>query len=271
MKVPKVIAIRGESHPEMPPVRGGRIKPIGTMPVGAGRLFVVAVPIGHLGDLTIRARRILRGVGLIASEDPQATRRLLARYRITVPITTYFAGNCREKTAVLLQQLAQGLDVALVTDAGTPAVFDPGAYVVRAAHRARIPVVAVPGPSILTAALSVAGCEGERVLFMGRLPSSRAVRRKLFRQARALADTQVVLLAPQDLPRLAQEVHGWEGNRRMIILRNLTTAAEEILITTTRRFLGAAAGAMPAALITVIFAGMMRRARARTPKARKRP
>lgn len=246
----------------MSPARGSQInKPISKTRTGSGRLFVVGVPIGHPGDLTFRARRVLRGVGIIASEDPQATQRLLARHHITIPVTTYFPGNRKDKTAVLLQQLAQGRDVALVTDAGTPAVFDPGAYLVRAAHRAGIPVVAVPGPSILTAAVSVAGCEGERVLFIGRLPPSRTARRSLFRWARALADTLVVLLDPQDLPRLVREVHRWEGNRTMVLLRNLTTASEEIRRTTTGRFLRSVVRDAAPALITVIFTGMMRRPR----------
>ena len=271
MKAPKVEATRKNSSHRTSPARGGQIKkPISEVSPGSGRLFVVGVPIGHPGDLTFRARRILRGVGIIASEDPQVTRRLLARYRITVPVTTYFPGNRREKTAVLLQQLTQGQHIALVTDAGTPAVFDPGAYLVRAAHRAGVSVVAVPGPSILTAALSVAGCEGERVLFMGRLPASRAARRELFRRARALADTHVVLLDPQDVPRLVREVHGWEGNRRMVILRNLTTASEEIRPTTTERFLRSAVYESAPALVTVVFAGMMRRARGMTSRSGKR-
>lgn len=266
MKAPKVEATRvkgpmGDSGTP-PPVRGSRTNSrINRTTAGSGRLFVVGVPIGHPGDLTFRARRILKGVGIIASEDPQATQRLLARYRITVPLTTYFPGNRREKTAVLLQQLAQGRNVALVTDAGTPAVFDPGAYLVRAAHKAGIPVVTVPGPSILTAALSVAGCDGERVLFMGRLPRSRAARQELFRRARTLADTHLVLLDPEDLPRLVREVHGWEGNRRMVILRDLTTSSEEIRLTTTERYLRVSQRETTGAFVTLVFVGMMRRAR----------
>jgi 16S rRNA (cytidine1402-2'-O)-methyltransferase len=237
-----------------------RVSEINKPSTGFGRLFVVGVPIGHPGDLTFRARRILRSVGIIASKDPQATQRLLVRYRITVPVTTYFYGNRGDKTAVLLQQLTAGRDVALVTDAGTPAVFDSGAYLVRAAHKARIPVVAVPGPSILTAALSVAGCDGERVLFIGRLPSSSAARRELFRRASTLADTLVVLLDPPDLPRLARQVHGWEGNRRMVILRDLTTVSEQIRQTTTGQLLKSAGHEPVAAQVTVVFTGMMRRA-----------
>lgn len=247
-----------------------RVNEINKTLTGSGRLFVVGVPIGHPGDLTLRARRILRSVDVIASKDPQATQRLLARYRITVPMTTYFQGNRGDKTAVLLQQLIQGRDIALVTDAGTPAVFDIGAYLVRAAHRARIPVVAVPGPSILTAALSVSGCDGECVLFMGRLPPSTAARRELFRRAVTLAGTLVVLLDPPDLPRLAREVHSWEGNRRMVILRDLTTASEQIRQTTTGQLLKSAAREPVAAQVTVIFTGMMRRAHGITAEPGKR-
>jgi 16S rRNA (cytidine1402-2'-O)-methyltransferase len=247
-----------------------RVSEINKTSTGSGRLFVVGMPIGHPGDLTLRARRILRSVGIIASKDPQATQRLLARYRISVPVTTYFQGNRGDKTAVLLQQLIQGRDVALVTDAGTPAIFDIGAYLVRAAHRARIPVVAVPGPSILTAALSVSGCDGERVLFMGRLPPSTAARRELFRRAAPLAGILVVLLDPSDLPRLAREVHSWEGNRRMVILRDLTTASEQVRRTTTGQLLKSAAREPLAAQVTVIFTGMMRQARGVASEPEKR-
>ena len=149
MKVSKVdvtrVKGRMNGRPATSPARGSPLNDPGSKtPAGSGRLFVVGVPIGHPDDLTFRARRILQRVDLIASEDPQATQRLLAHYRITVPVTTYFAGNRGEKTAVLLQQLAEGRNIALVTDAGTPAVFDPGAYVIRAAHRAGLPVVPVP-------------------------------------------------------------------------------------------------------------------------------
>lgn len=137
-----------------------------------GTLYVVAVPIGHPDDVTIRAVRILGQVGIIASEDPNTTQQLLMHHGIQATLTSYGPRNLREKAAVLLQRLQQGIDVAFVSDCGSPLVADPGHLLVAAAHAHDIPVVPIPGPSVIIAALTAAGFPCESFSFLGYLPST---------------------------------------------------------------------------------------------------
>src|SRR5512139_43653 len=122
-----------------------------------GTLYVVAVPIGHPDDVTVRALRILGKVDIIASEDPHLTQQLLMHHGIQATVTSYGPRNLKEKAAVLLYRLQRGIDVALVSDRGSPLVADPGHLLVAAAHSRGIPVVPVPGPSAIIAALTAAG------------------------------------------------------------------------------------------------------------------
>ena len=137
-----------------------------------GTLYVVAVSIGHPDDVTVRAIQVLRQVGLIASEDPRATQQLLAHHDIHATVTSYGPRNLREKAAVLLQRLQQGIDVAFVSDCGSPLIADPGHLLVTAAHTHGISVVPIPGPSVLIAALTVAGMPCDSFHFLGDLPST---------------------------------------------------------------------------------------------------
>lgn len=138
----------------------------------SGTLYVVAVPIGHPDDVTVRAIQILGKVDLIASEDPNMTQQLLMHHGIHATVTSYGPRNLREKAAVLLQRLQQGSDIALVSDCGSPLVADPGHFLVGAAHAHGIPVVPVPGPSAIIAALTVAGFSCESFHFLGHVPSA---------------------------------------------------------------------------------------------------
>lgn len=137
-----------------------------------GTLYVVAVPIGHPDDVTVRALRILGKVDLIASEDPKVTQQLLMHHSIRATVTSYGPRNLQEKAAVLLQRLQQGIDVAFVSDCGSPLVSDPGHLLVAAAHTHGIRVVPVPGPSALIAALTAAGLPCDSFNFLGHLPSA---------------------------------------------------------------------------------------------------
>lgn len=137
-----------------------------------GTLYVVAVSIGHPDDVTVRAIRILGEVDLIASEDPNMTQQLLLHHSIQATVTSYGPKNLREKAAVLLQRLQQGFNVAFVADCGSPLVADPGHLLVAAAHTHGIPVVPVPGPSAIIAALTVAGFACDSFYFLGHLPSA---------------------------------------------------------------------------------------------------
>ena len=138
----------------------------------SGTLYVVAVPIGHPDDVTVRALRILGKVDLIASEDPKVTQQLLMHHSIRATVTSYGPRNLQEKAAVLLQRLQQGIDVAFVSDCGSPVVSDPGHLLVAAAHTHGIRVVPVPGPSALIAALTAAGLPCDSFNFLGHLPSA---------------------------------------------------------------------------------------------------
>ncbi|HWF59206.1 MAG TPA: SAM-dependent methyltransferase [Nitrospira sp.] len=138
----------------------------------SGTLYVVAVPIGHPDDVTVRAIQILGKVNLIASEDPNMTQQLLMHHGIHATVTSYGPRNLREKAAVLLQRLQQGIDIALVSDCGSPLVADPGHFLVAAAPAHGIPVVPVPGPSVIIAALTVAGFPCDSFYFLGHLPNA---------------------------------------------------------------------------------------------------
>jgi len=137
----------------------------------SGTLYVVAVPIGHPDDVTVRAIRILGNVDLIASEDPNVTQQLLTHHGIQATVTSYGPRNLQEKAAVLLQRLQQGSQVALVSDCGSPLISDPGHLLVEAAHTHGIPVVPIPGPSVIIAALTAAGFSCDSFYFLGHLPS----------------------------------------------------------------------------------------------------
>src|SRR5262245_24920051 len=161
-----------------------------------GTLFVVATPIGNLEDVTVRALRVLREVSLIAAEDTRRTSRLLARYAIPTPTTSLHEHNERAKSSSLIRRLQEGADVALVSDAGTPGVSDPGGRLIQAAIEAGIRVVPVPGPSAALAALTVSGLSTESFTFLG-FPPTRSHDRKLwFDRARSIGGTIVFFEAP---------------------------------------------------------------------------
>ena len=133
-------------------------------------LYVVATPIGNLEDVTLRALRVLRDVDLIAAEDTRRTRGLLTHYGVGTPLTSYYEQNKRARGPELVRRLEGGARVALVTDAGTPGISDPGFHLVRLCQAAGIPVVPIPGPSAVVATLSAAGVPGDRFVFEGFLP-----------------------------------------------------------------------------------------------------
>lgn len=202
-----------------------------------GKLYVVAVPIGDPDDLSIRALRTLRAVDIIASEDPEETHRLLAHHRTQVDdttqehqpsITSYGHDNRDDKTAVLISCLLEGQSVALVVDRGTPGVYDPGAYLVAAAHARTIPVSSIPGPSALTAALSVSGLNGDQVEFVGTVPSTRVSRLSLLRRlARSPSTTVLFGIRRGHLRELAALF----GPRAVCLCRNLGSAQERVIRT----------------------------------------
>ncbi|MBI5379951.1 MAG: 16S rRNA (cytidine(1402)-2'-O)-methyltransferase [Nitrospirae bacterium] len=192
-----------------------------------GTLYIVATPIGNLEDITLRALRVLKEVSLIAAEDTRRTQKLLAHYGIHTPLTSYHAHNQWEKAEVLLHRLHAGEAVALVSDAGTPAISDPGVHLIRRCYEAGIRVVPVPGPSAVMAAISVAGLRAEQFRFEGFLPSRRSAR---LQRIRALAEEEAAVVlfeAPHRIAALLRDLHEVLGDRQVVLLRELTKLFEE--------------------------------------------
>lgn len=192
-------------------------------------MYVVATPIGNLGDLSPRAVEVLQGVDRIAAEDTRHSRRLLQAFTITTPCVALHEHNEREQVPRLVARLEQGESLALISDAGTPLVSDPGFMLVRAAHRAGIRVLAVPGPSALLAALSVSGLPTDRFVFEGFLPPRAPARRE--RLARLAAETRTLVFyeAPHRISAtLADMITVIGGEREAAIARELTKLHETV-------------------------------------------
>jgi 16S rRNA (cytidine1402-2'-O)-methyltransferase len=193
-----------------------------------GTLFVVSTPIGHLGDLSHRAIEVLGTVSAILAEDTRHTRHLLDRYGITTPMRAYHEHNEAQESARAVARLVQGETLALVSDAGTPLLSDPGARLVRAAIVAGVPVSPVPGASALLAALVGAGLDADRFTFFGFLPRKGADRTAAIRDITALAHTSVLYEAPSRVaPTLYDLAAAGGGERQAVVARELTKQFEE--------------------------------------------
>jgi len=191
-----------------------------------GTLYVVSTPIGHPDDITLRALAILRRVTIIASEDPRVTQTLLAHHGITATVTSYGPPNRHEKMLILLHRLIQGQDIALVSDNGTPVIYDPGSLFVAAAHQAGIPVMAIPGPSVLTAAAAISGFSGDAIIFEGHLPSINRRLTQYLSQLRHERKTLVFYVSPNALTGLLIIMTKIFPKRETLIALNLTTNKE---------------------------------------------
>ena len=190
-------------------------------------LYVVATPIGNLEDMTLRGLRVLKEVNLIAAEDTRTTRKLLSHYDIHTPLTSYHDHNIGQSVPRILEALQQG-DVALVSDAGTPGISDPGLELVKAASYAGFPVVPIPGPSAVAAALSVSGIPADRFLFLGFLPRRKGERLALLQSVKGLPFTLVLYEAPHRLQRSLADILEALGDRPLTALREGTKLHEEV-------------------------------------------
>jgi 16S rRNA (cytidine1402-2'-O)-methyltransferase len=193
----------------------------------AGVLYVVATPLGNLEDITLRAVRVLKSVSLIACEDTRHTATLLRAHGIATPTTSYFEHNERWKGERILEALRAGRDVALVSDAGTPGISDPGYRLVRDARSAGIPVIPVPGPSAAIAALSVSGLPTDRFLFVGFLPSKAAARKRALEELAPARETLVVYESPVRVIATLTDMEQVLGNRDAFLCREATKLHEE--------------------------------------------
>jgi 16S rRNA (cytidine1402-2'-O)-methyltransferase len=194
----------------------------------AGTLYLVATPIGNLGDITYRAVQILNQVNLIACEDTRHTHKLLQHYGIKTKTISYHEHNEQQRTQELLELIRNGSDVALVSDAGTPTVSDPGFRIVQAAVESGIPVVPIPGPSAVITALAVAGLPTDEFLFVGFLPSKATVRQNRLKQLVSVQATLIFYEAPHRLAATLKDAVSILGDRLAVVARELTKLHEQI-------------------------------------------
>jgi 16S rRNA (cytidine1402-2'-O)-methyltransferase len=200
----------------------------------AGTLYIVATPIGNLEDASPRVLRVLGESACIACEDTRQTRKLLDRFGIATPTISYHEHNEMARTGELLARLAAGEAIALVSDAGTPLIADPGYRIVRAARQAGHRVVPIPGPSAVLAALSASGLATDSFLFLGFLPPKAKARRTLLEQRRDESATLVCFEAPHRLLDTLEDIVTVMGDRPMAAARELTKIHEEIVSGTAR-------------------------------------
>jgi len=195
-----------------------------------GRLYIVATPIGNLKDITYRAVEILSSVDIIAAEDTRTTRKLLTHYGITGKrLISYFEHNERERATRLLDLINEGMDVALVSEAGTPAISDPAYRVVSLAVKEGIKVVPIPGPSALTAALSISGLPTDRFMFVGFLPDKGGKRKRRLEELKDVDATLIFFVSKWKIKRILDEMYEAFGERRCCLMREATKLNEEIL------------------------------------------
>lgn len=194
-----------------------------------GTLFIVATPIGNLEDITLRALRILKEVPLIAAEDTRHTQKLLTHFGIHARLTSYHDHNKEEKAELLIGRLKGGESVALVSDAGTPGVSDPGYYLINRAIEEGAEVVPVPGASAALAALSVSGLATDSFTFEGFLPSRASQRRKKLESLAAERRTMIFYEAPHRIQKTLSDIIEVLGDRRAVLARELTKLHEEVL------------------------------------------
>jgi len=195
----------------------------------AGTLYIVATPIGNLEDITLRALRILKEVDLIAAEDTRHTKKLLTHYGIQKHLTSYHEYNEKTKSSQLIHRLKEGCRVALVSDAGTPLLSDPGFRLVQEAIRAEAQVIPVPGPSALTAVLSASGLPTDHFAFDGFLPAKKAARRKHLTGLREEERTLVFYEAPHRVQESLWDILEILGDREIVLGREVTKLHEEFL------------------------------------------
>src|ERR1700729_191900 len=199
-----------------------------TAPKPAAGLYLVATPIGNLGDVTLRALEVLAGVDLIACEDTRITRRLTERYAITAQLTPYHEHNAASARPKLLERLARGASIALVSDAGTPLISDPGFKLVREVCAAGHAVIALPGPSSVLAALSVAALPTDRFFFEGFLPPKQVARRTRLTELARIDATLVMFESGNRVQDTLADLADIMGGRDAALCREMTKLHEEI-------------------------------------------
>jgi 16S rRNA (cytidine1402-2'-O)-methyltransferase len=225
-------------------------------------LYLVATPIGNLEDITQRALRVLREVQVIAAEDTRRTRRLLDHFGLATPVVSLFEHNERARIPALLERLARGEHVAVVTDAGSPGISDPGFPLVRAAAAAGLRVESVPGASAVIAALQVSGLPTDSFVFVGFLPPKGAARRRRLEELSDRRETVVAFESPHRIEACLADIDAVWGERPVVLARELTKLHEQVLRGSARE-VGAALGAGERrGEMVLVLSGRMRTRRA---------
>jgi 16S rRNA (cytidine1402-2'-O)-methyltransferase len=194
-----------------------------------GILYIVATPIGNLEDMTLRAIRVLKEADLIAAEDTRHTRHLLDRYQIDTQLTSYHDHNKEEKAPILVARMLEGKSVALVSDAGTPGISDPGYFLINLAIDQKIPVVPIPGATAAIAALSISGMPTDRFIFEGFLPAKHLARQKRLQALVTEERTLIFYEAPHKIIKAVEDMLEILGDRHAVITRELTKIHEEAI------------------------------------------
>ena len=195
----------------------------------AGKLYLCATPIGNLEDITFRVLRTLKEVDLIAAEDTRHSIKLLNHFEIRTPMTSYHEYNKVDKARYLVEQLQSGVNIALITDAGTPGISDPGEELVRQCYEAGVEVTSLPGPAACVTALTMSGLSTRRFCFEAFLPAEKSDKKERLRILKELKDetrTIIIYEAPHHLVKTLDDLYGTLGNRRITILRELTKKFE---------------------------------------------
>lgn len=223
-----------------------------------GKLYLCATPIGNLEDITFRVLRTLKEVDLIAAEDTRHSIKLLNHFEIKTPMTSYHEYNKVEKAVYLVEQLRAGTSIALITDAGTPGISDPGEELVRQCYEAGIEVTSLPGPAACITALTMSGLSTRRFCFEAFLPSEKNARKERLRILEELKDetrTMIIYEAPHHLERTLEDLYRTLGNRRITILRELTKKFETVFLTTFREALAFYAAKDPKGECVIVIQG----------------
>ena len=202
-----------------------------------GTLYLCATPIGNLGDMTPRVVETLRAVDVIAAEDTRNSIKLLNHFEIHTPMTSYHEYNKVEKAHKLIEQLQEGKNVALITDAGTPAISDPGEVLVQMCHESGVPVTSLPGPAACITALTLSGLPTRRFCFEGFLPADKKEKREVLEELAQESRTMILYEAPHHLVRTLEELREVLGDRDVTLCRELTKKFESVMPTTLEKAL----------------------------------
>lgn len=226
---------------------------------GKGTLYIVSTPIGNMEDITLRALRILKEVDLIAAEDTRRTGLLLKHFGIQASLTSYFEGNELRKREFILAKLKEGEKVALVSDAGTPGVSDPGFRLIQLAIENQLPIVPVPGSSAVITALSVSGLPTDAFLFKGFLPHKAKKRKDLLKKLEQVRETLVFYESPHRISETLRDILEILGDREAVLTRELTKVYEEIIRGKASQILNQVAGRTLKGEMTLVISGKTRK------------